>query len=179
MPTSEQLAWMAGVFDLKSRIFTKNNKTRKTRQHTWNVESTELVVVRRLSALTGTKPEARAGKPVGEIARRNCIEHCPDAHVHVDERLMVADRLRWTATGAGMVIIHHNVKPYLQVDRGYGPIIREIKADPAIMDRGSGAVLRTVTRLYRLGWEVPAPYVVMLDSLLDKVLDEEEDEEVA
>ncbi len=155
------LAWFAGVLDLKGRLFLKANDTRKTKQITWAVESKELVVVRRLCDLTGTKPEGRRASPVSEIFRRNCTEHCPEAHTHVDAPIMPTT-MRWTATGAGFVIVHHNLKPFLQVDRGYDEVAEQIVKDPAVSARGSTAVMRTVARLDSLGWKLPEPYASSL-----------------
>lgn len=174
------MAWMAGVLDLKGRLFIKKNETRRTKQTTWAVESKELTVVRRLCALTNTKPEARRSSPVSDIFRRNCSEHCPEAHVHVDLQVM-PDTMRWTATGAGFVIVHHNLEPYLQVDRGYPEAVAEILKDPAVSARGSTAVMRTVARLSGLGWTLPEPYFSAMTNWTGVALtaDESEDEEEA
>lgn len=160
MITEAQMAWMAGVLDLKGRLFIKRNETRRTRQVTWAVDSKELMVVRHLCDLTGTKPEGRGNKPLSEIIRRNCAEHCPEAHVHVEPVMPTV--LRWTATGAAFVILHDNLQQYLQVDRGYDEVATEILKDPAVSARGSTAVMRSVARLNALGWEIREPYASAL-----------------
>lgn len=168
MLTDQNKAWMAGVIDLKGRLSAKQNATRKTRQHTWSVDSKEMIVVRRMCELTGTKPESRANRKLSEIFRRNCTEHCPEAHVHVDyEGLEMPHVLRWTSTGAGLVIVHTNLEPFLQVDRGYKEVVDEILEDPAVDHRGSASVLKSAARLQALGWSIPEPYASALE---DRVL---------
>ena len=179
MITSYDMAWMAGVLDLKGRLFVKKNETRKTRQVTWAVESKELVVVRRLSDLTGTKPEGRVATPVSEIFRRNCATHCPEVHTHVTPTM--PNTMRWTSSGAGFVILHHNLAPYLQVDRAYAETAAEILKDPAVSARGSNAVMLTTARLQGLGWAVPEPYASAFADWTSRALaaEESEDEEEA
>lgn len=177
MITEAQLAWMAGVLDLKGCILSKSNKTRRDKQYTWSVGSSELVVVRRLCELTASKPEERRNSPVSaSLLRRNCIEHCPDAHTHVGGDWETPSVLRWTASGAAFVIVHHNVKPYLQVDRGEQETVNIILKHPAVDSRGSHTVLRRVAKLQSLGWEIPEPYASALQDRVMAALELPEEE---
>ena len=109
--TEYDLAWMAGVIDLKGRLTYKKNRTRATRQITLTVDSKEHLVVRRLCGMTDTKPEFRTTSPLSpEILRRNCVEHCPEAHTHVEGSWQYGS-IRWTVTGASMVVVMDGIGP--------------------------------------------------------------------
>jgi hypothetical protein len=168
---------MSGVLDLKGRISYKNNKLRKTRQVTLMVESKEYPVIRRLSELTGTKPEVRAAKPLSGFIRRGCTVHCPEAHVHVSDVELSMPRIaRWTVTGAAMVVVLDNLKGYLQVDRGYPEAIAEVLAMPTLQGQGAAAVLGAVNRLQSLGWAIPEPYAGALARLVESRLEASDDD---
>src|SRR5262245_51443888 len=104
MPSIAERAWMAGVLDLRGRLTYKNNKMRKTRQITLSFDTTETRVLHRMCELTGTQPEMRTQKPLSPVIRRSCIEHCPEAHVHIEEHLMWPKTGRWTVTGSALVV---------------------------------------------------------------------------
>lgn len=157
MISQVDLAWMAGIIDLKGRLTYKNNKTRKTRQITLTVDSKEILVVRRLCALTGTKPEVRNTSPVSEyLKRRGCIEHCPEAHVHIEGGFTTGST-RWTMTGTSMVVVLDSIEPFVTVDRGYAEAIEEVMRSPTLEGRGSTAVVGALARLYELGWALREP----------------------
>jgi hypothetical protein len=168
MPSFTQfdLAWMAGVIDLKGRLTYKNNRTRATRQITLTVDSKEHLVVRRLCAMTGTKPEFRKTSPLSpELLRRNCTEHCPEPHVHVDNEWTYGS-IRWTATGASMVAVLGEIEPYITVDRGYQEAIDEVMASVSLEGRGSIAVVGGLIRLYELGWTIRQPFLRAVEQRL-------------
>lgn len=167
MISQVDLAWMAGIIDLKGRLTYKNNKTRATKQITLTVDSKEILVVRRLSALTGTKPEVRSTSPVSEYLKRGCAEHCPDPHVH-NEGGFTTGSTRWTVTGTSMVIVLDSIEPFVTVDRGYAEAIDEVMRAPALEGRGSTAVIGSLTRLYELGWTLREPLLgIVKDHILE------------
>lgn len=161
--TKYDLAWMAGVVDLKGRLTYKKNKTRATRQITLTVDSKEHQVVRRLCSMTGTKPEFRKTSPLSpELLRRNCAEHCPEAHTHVDMDWQYGS-IRWTITGASMVVVLKDIEPYVTVDRGYQEAMDEVLADVSLEGRGSIAVVGSLVRLYELGWTIRQPFLHVVE----------------
>jgi hypothetical protein len=157
MITQQQLAWMAGIVDLKGRVYIKNNRSRKTGQYVMVVDSKNLVVVRRMCELTGTNSEGKETRPVSEILRHPCLEHCPEAHSHVyRDGLMMPFIGRWTITGASLVVVLRNLLPYLVTDReGYEDLLKEIEPQLTLVGQGSNAVLSGCLRLQRLGWSLP------------------------
>lgn len=163
------LAWMAGVLDLKGRVIIKNNKSRATPQVVLAVQSKEFPVIRRLGMLTGTNPELMTERPVKDFMRKGCDDHCPEAHVHVShggyESGFLPPNARWTITGAGMVVVLDNLHPYLQVDRGYQEVIDQLTAETVLQGRGVGMVRKQLDRLKELGWQVPAEF----DGIADPV----------
>ncbi len=161
--TKYDLAWMAGVVDLKGRLTYKKNRSRATRQITLTVDSKEHLVVRRLCSMTGTKPEFRRTSPLSpELLRRNCVEHCPEAHTHVDNDWQYGS-IRWTITGASMVVVLDDIEPYVTVDRGYQEAINEVLADVSLEGRGSIAVVGSLVRLYELGWTIRQPFLHVVE----------------
>jgi hypothetical protein len=157
------LAWMAGVLDLKGRVLYKSNQHRRTRQLVLAVETKELGIIRQLCQLTGTKAEQQAAKSSKEWMRRSCTEHCPEAHVHVnDDKWQLPAIARWTITGAGMVVVYENLKEYLTIDR-YAEAVAEADAFVALDSRGSAQVLGSLQRLRNMGWNLPSRYSQALD----------------
>ena len=153
------LGWMSGIIDLKGRIVVKKNKQRATPQIILAVQSKEYPVVRRLSALVGTAPELMKAKPPADFMRRQCDEHCPEAHIHVSAGGYPNDGMpptaRWTITGVGMAIVLTALEPYLQVDRGYGEAVGEITANMVHEGQGVGMVRKQIERMKELGWPIP------------------------
>ena len=149
-----QLGWMAGVVDLKGKVIRKQNKMRRTPQVVLIVESRHLAVIKELGRLTGTRAEAVKKAPSTDWYRRNCQEHCEDAHVHVVAPEWPATS-RWTATGASMGVVLYNLQPFLRVDQGWDLMMEEAYESTALSGQGSGAALMGVRRLRDLGWEMP------------------------
>jgi hypothetical protein len=159
----QQLGWMAGVIDLKGRIAYKNNAARRTRQTVLFVETKIWAVVDALSAMTKTSPDVKVAKPLSEFIRRGCMEHCPEKHVHVDKDGLTMPLVkRWTVTGAALVVVVHNLRPYLMVDRDYDTVVAEIVAHQRLTGSGAAAQLTAVSRLQHNGWAVPEPYATAL-----------------
>lgn len=170
IPT-QKLGWMAGIVDLKGRIIYKNNRMRRSRQTILMVETKIFSIIQALSALTWTSPDVKQARPLSEFIRRGCVEHCPEAHVHVDkEGLTMPQVARWTVTGAALVVVLHNLGPYLTVDRGYSMVVAEILANQQLTGSGANAMLVAVRRLQRAGWKVPEPYLSALGTFRDGIL---------
>lgn len=162
------LAWMAGILDLKGRVYVKSNQSRITPQVTLSVDSREPAIIRKMGAMTGTSPDMTKGRKFNEFLRRGCTEHCPDGHVHVDGHATVSDMGRWTVTGAAMVVVLTNLEPFLQVKRGYADWIEGINQDPGFNRQGSGMILDSLQRLLNLGWNLPVSYGVALNERLQQ-----------
>ncbi len=168
---AQKLGWMAGIVDLKGRISYKNNKARRTRQTVLFVETKVFEIVQAMAAMTGTSPDMKQAKPLSEFIRRGCVEHCPEAHVHVDRiGLMMPQTSRWTVTGAAMVVVLHSLRPYLMVERGYDAAVAEVLANQVVTGPGANAMLGAVRRLQLAGWRIPEPYATALGIFRDGVL---------
>lgn len=155
--TVAKKAWMAGIIDLRGRVVYKNNKTRNhSNQVTLYVESVQLPIVRRLAEMTGGSPEikVRSHNPAGGWFRRNCDEHCPDAHVHVNPSEF-ADAARWTISGSAMSVVLSTLMPYIVQDKGFTEAIDYGFEHMTLMGQGAGATVTALRRLYGLGWPMP------------------------
>lgn len=161
-----RLGWMAGIVDLKGRLVYKNNQQRATPQAVLTVHSKEASVIGALSALTGTKPDMRQGKPLADFMRRGCGEHCPEPHVHVlggHDGTDMPPIGCWTITGAGLVVVLSELMPLLQVDRSWDQVIEETTTAAVLDGRGSMQVLASLFRLKSLGWDMPEKFEDALD----------------
>lgn len=157
----QDLAYMAGVLDLKGRVILKKNSTRRTQQRVLAVQTQEMGVVRKLSSMTGTNPELMKSRPVKDFMRKSCELHCPEEHVHVHMLYpegVLPPSARWTITGAGMVVVLLNVMPFIQIDRDYQDVIEDTIRDTPLEGQGIGMVVNSLARLKALGWDIPERY---------------------
>jgi hypothetical protein len=175
--TTQDLAWIAGIVDLKGRINYKRAKSRTTPQITLTVNSTMLAVVQRMCTLTGTTPETHTMRPLSESVRRGCVLHCPDQHIHVGPEAFAPYALKWTASGSSLLVVVHNLRPYLVIDQGYEHAEDEIRAGLPLTGRGAQAVLSSCNRLRNLGWQLPEILEHALDAHLARALAATEDED--
>lgn len=157
MITTAKLGWMAAVIDLRGHLVFKQNKERAqgSRQIVLVVDSKLPGVVRELCTLTGTKAEAKIERKMREFMRRSCNEHCPEAHIHVNDERVMPGIYRWTITGMGLAIILESLLPLFVEEKGFQEIQEEILDGSYLSGQGSGAVMATVNRLRVLGWELP------------------------
>lgn len=161
-----KLGWMAGVLDLKCKIIRKRNKQRATPQIVLAVDSKNSQVIRELSSLSGTRPELQKERDAPGFIRKGCTEHCPEAHVHVNEHeypMKMPQIFRWTITGASAAVIIFNVQPYLMVDNGLSIAMEEIFENTTLTGQGSGAILSSLRRLAEIGWDMPENYKSALE----------------
>lgn len=150
-------AWMAGIIDLRGRVVYKNNKRRNhSNQVTLYVESVQIPVIRRLAELTGGNPEikVRNRSKVDGWFRRNCDEHCPEAHVHVNPGDFL-DAARWTISGSAMSTVLINLQPYLVQDKGFSEAIAYGMEHMRLWGQGAAATITALRRLHSLGWTIP------------------------
>ena len=164
----QDLGWMAGVIDLKGRLVIKNNKMRVSRQIVLLVESTEIPVIRRLARMTGSQTEARPQSPLKEWMRRACNDHCPEAHVHVEDTRNMPPAMRWQLTGASAAVVLMTLSPFLTVDKGFEEIVDEILSVTPLTGQGSTAVLNSLRRLNDLGWEMPEEFKEAVEGWIHK-----------
>ncbi len=153
--TVPQLAWIAGVVDMKGRTRKLMAPTRSSPMFTLMVETQHLTVVRRIARLTGTKISISERKKLPESFRRGCVTHCPEAHTHVHPVIPAIGR--WHVSGVGAIIVLDNLLPYLNNKRGeHGDFIREAMqwVKPAGKGRGRAAIDKSIARLRNLGWDV-------------------------
>lgn len=151
-----ELAWMAGVIDLKGKVIRKKNQQRadNSPQVVLAVECKDFSIIQQMSKMTGTNPEMMRVNPTKEFWRRGCIEHCPDSHVHnTTDFPQIA---RWTITGAAMGMLLWNLLPFLRsTAKPYGPLIQDALRVAVLSGRGSGATVKSIRRLEGLGWTIP------------------------
>ena len=164
------MAWMAGILDLKGVMIRKNNQTRKTPQYVLYVQTKVRRVAERLSALSGTAPEEHASPAPGAFMRRNCAEHCVTPHVHVNEPYPWNMPLttRWALTGIAAAVVLTNLAPFMSTYKDYADDVAVITRDFAAGGQGSGAVRKTIARLSALGWQIPAEVTVKLAAALEE-----------
>src|SRR6266536_1419770 len=149
-----ELAWMAGIIDLKGKVYQKANKTRKTKQTVLLVESKEILIIEKLGNLTGTSPEYLTDRKSPDFMRRGCVEHCPDQHIHLREEPTMPAVARWTKTGAGAAIVLYNISPYLVSNRDYFRIVEEIIIGNRVESgQGIGMINAAIKCLSDLGWD--------------------------
>lgn len=152
-----ELGWIAGVIDMKGVITKKNNQKRATPQIAMVVDSRHLDIIARLSRYTGTDPTGQQRTPKKEWSRRNCVEHCPYQHVHVQE-VTFPEMARWQVSGSSLVVIMYNVMPYM-TDSAKALTFREAMESVAstlpLEGQGRGAIDKAIARLERLGWNIP------------------------
>lgn len=151
------LGWMAAVIDLKGHIVQKKNRSRATPQTVLVVDCKDPKIIRKLSVLTGTKPEPRDARGLADFMRHPCREHCPEAHQHVSEHPWSppGSITRWTITGVSAGIVLRNLLPYMAADDDYSELIDEVFEAATWTGQGAGMVRKSVMRLMNLGWAVP------------------------
>ena len=156
--TVAKKAWMAGILDSKSRVVYKNNKTRNpnhSNQVTLYVESVKIGIVNRLAEMTGTNPELKTPRQRSEgWYRRNCDEHCPEAHTHVNPGVFDA-AARWTVSGSAMSVVLTALQPYMVEDRGFTEAIAYGFEHMTLIGQGAAATVAALRRLHGLGWPMP------------------------
>jgi hypothetical protein len=153
------LAWLAGIFDMKASLIRKKNRSRSTPQIVLYVESKNHTVVRTIARMTGTSPEMQPAKGPTDWVRKGCVQHCPDAHVHVgDFQWGMPAITRWTITGAAAAVVLHNVMPYMRTDAGLSEALTEIFNQAVTTGQGWGATRGALRRLRDLGWALPEQF---------------------
>lgn len=160
LPESD-VAWVAGVLDMKGTVIRKNNKMRATPQLVLIVETRHHEVIRELARLTGTQPEMQAPKSPAEWMRKGCVEHCPTQHVHVGERgyeWSMPAIGRFTITGAGAAVLLYNVLPYMRRPREFPEALEAMLAYTVTYGQGWGATRTALKRLLRKGWRMPPQF---------------------
>jgi hypothetical protein len=149
------LGWMAGIIDLKGKIYQKKNAQRATPQTVLMVESRYPGIIRKLGALVGTSPEYMASKPLKEFMRRACTEHCLEPHIHVNDDRIMPMVSRWTCTGIVCAIVLDTLEPLLVEDKGFREYKLEILAGTPMEGQGATAVMAAINRMVTLGWPMP------------------------
>jgi len=147
------LAWMAGVIEMKGKIRRIDNPLRKSAHLVLQVQSRHVKQIERLCDMTGVMVRITAAKTLETASRRGCTEHCPEPHVHVSPEL--PQMACWAITGAGAVVVLHNLLPYLCNTEGMTNWIDEVIAMLPKSGRGFAAVRNSANRLRALGWAIP------------------------
>jgi hypothetical protein len=162
--TASDMAWMAGVVDLKAAMLRKNNQTRKTTQFVLYVQTKNERIAQRLSALTGISPEPHTKAVSEAFIRRGCAEHCITPHVHVNDPYpwRMPPTTRWALTGVAAAVVLANLAPFMTTYDDYAGDVREIVRDFAADGQGSGAVHKALSRLSALGWQIPPSVLIRL-----------------
>lgn len=152
-------ARVAAMIDFQGHIVKKNNRDRQpgSEQICLVVQTKYHEIAMWLCALTGTAPGRREQKKVSpELMRRGCIEHCPQAHVHVDTLAAMPLTTVWTVTGVSAAIVLYNVRKYMVTSRepwdwAMEQSLRQMK----LAGQGSGMTRLAAIRLQDLGWDLP------------------------
>lgn len=152
-----ELAWMAGVFDVKGRARRYTTEKRATPLFKIIVESSNLAIVRRFCKFTGTRIHIEEKKNFTVTQRRNCKDHCPEPHQHISNTMPTVGH--WSMSGVGAIIVLHNLLPFFVDDIDDKlDFIRQATASvppPDPTRRGWAQVARTINRLHLLGWRIP------------------------
>ncbi len=152
-----ELAWMAGVLDMKGRIMRVSGQSRKNPIYRLMVETSNIQVAARLAKFTGVKYNVAEARRLDERYRRGCKDHCPDAHQHVTAVMPTIGR--WDVSGVGAIIILANLMPYFVADtekhQGFLDEALKLVPPPDPKRQGWAAVARTINRLHGLGWRIP------------------------
>lgn len=163
------MGWMAAVIDLKALLLRKSNQMRRTPQLVMVVDSRDFTIIDRLSAMTGTKPEASRQQSLKEWMQRGCREHCPEAHIHHHDHWAMPSTRRWSVTGVSAATILWNLRTMLVSDKPYAEFLELALRNAAVRGQGSGATRQALRRLMTLGWDVPP---MLLDAMfsVDEVI---------
>ena len=135
--TSEQIAYLAGIIDVKARISIKR------------IADTFLPRVATSSpnpALNLILGEATGMKPVDHTrnyTRVGCDQHCTEKHLHVLSKTTV-----WSVTGMKATVLLHNVLPYLQLQRREAELALQCGLQAPFKKA-------TIKRMTDLGWPIP------------------------
>lgn len=164
-------AWVAGVLDFQGHIQRKNNHQRAadSQQITLYVDTSIDEIVMRLSEMTGANLEMKERHKVRpEWQRKGCEEHCPEAHIHVNEQFAIPPTGRWSVTGAALAIVLWNLLPYMTTKREpWEWALAQCLSQMKLTGRGSAAVSEAAKRLHSLGWELPP----VMQQLVPKALE--------
>ena len=159
-------AWVGAMLDSRGYVQNKNNQERAegSRQIVLVLRTKHHEIAARLCAMTGTAPAILEQKKVSpELMRRQCVEHCPEAHVHVDTIAMLPMITTWTVTGVAAAIVLWNVRKYMVTSREpWDWAMEQSFAQMKLSGRGSASTKQVVQRLSKLGWNIPPvlrPYV--------------------
>lgn len=154
MITSRQKAWMAGVIETRGKIRFTNDPMRKTNQLVLQVRTSTIPIVHRMCELTGVAYNHQNVKSIVVADRRPCIEHCTEAHSHVEAE--IPEHAIWSISGAGAAIVLDNLVTSMMVNF----VTCQVMANNILSDlpkggRGRFAVDQTIIRLKKLGWKIP------------------------
>jgi hypothetical protein len=155
---------MAGVLETRGKIRRVDNPLRKTIQLILQLQNRNVHIPERMAALTGVKIRVTEAREITVGERRGCVEHCPEAHVHLGAHL---PRMAvWAITGVGASVVLHNLAPYMHPATDLSVVDDYIDgltlpADWAKPGPGMYAIWETVNRLRTIGWEIPEPLTVV------------------
>ncbi len=161
MISETDLAWLAGVFDVKYMTLQKHNSHGK--KLSLFVQERDFTIIQRISDLTGSNVHPRVGVlEMKEFMRRSCSEHCKDKHLTYEASPV---RHEWKNSGISSAIVLYNVMPYMlhRQDLGLEQMVWETIATTRYTGSGSNTPVTNIRKLARLGWELPG-------DLMDHVL---------
>jgi len=161
-------AWVAAMLDSRGYVQTKKNKERAegSEQIVLVLRTKHHEIAQRLCAMTGTAPSLLDPKKVSpELMRRQCVEHCPEAHVHVDTFMQLPMITTWTVTGVAAAIVLWNVRKYMVTSREpWDWAMEQSMRQMKLAGPGSSSTKQVVQRLSGLGWNIPTilkPFIPM------------------
>lgn len=147
MIPEKDLIWFAGVTDSIGRIHCKNDYNMLTLTFS-SSKRPDLAPI--IAAMTGVQRTTIQLSEIGYL-RRGCVEHCPEAHIHVPPRKGRSILLKMA--GARAYTVLWNLYPYLRVlksaaEDGMDHYNRES------INLSQRAQL-TFRQMLDLGWEIP------------------------
>lgn len=170
---TEDLAYMAAVVDLRGLQIYKKNQQRATPQVVMAVDSRHFNIIERLSQMTGVNPEnKRTMRVKEEWLRRNCVEHCPEAHTHTEAPNMPETR-RWSMTGISAAIVLHNILPYMANAGAWKEFQQDAMENIRLTGQGAKAVRTSMARLVSLGWALPPEIAEMVLEMAEVIKTQE------
>lgn len=152
-------ARVAMTLDMRGRVLTKNNKQRAegSIQICLQVQTKHSEIAQWLAMMTGTEPREREQSKISpEVMRRSCVQHCPEAHVHVDTLAALPLITTWTVSGVAAAIVLWNVRKYMVTSREpWDWVMEQAFRQMKLRGPGSSSTRQVVQRLSALGWNIP------------------------
>lgn len=148
------LGWVAGILDLKGKVYRLTARQGGRIQYSLCVTDRNVPLIRQLCHLTGVRGQDHDGgrERAPEHWRRACDLHCPQEHVHVKPP---GSTLRWGLRGAGALIVIDAVLPFCRIQRDAFAEVRPEIASQINAQINPGKSGIATRRMADMGWAIP------------------------